>query len=284
DLVPYKIATDIALLGHAHAPQGEPVDEMAVELEVGSVSKRLRVVGNRQWRPRMGAWVPSAPEPFERMPIRYEYAFGGTDASSGDPPRQAFEPRNPVGKGFRHRPNESLPLPNIEDFNDRIRDWADRPMPQGFGFIARHWQTRTQYAGTHDEHWQAEQCPLLPMDFDYRFFQAAHPDLIAPGYLSGDEPVRLAGLSPDGDLRFSLPAITVGVAVHPRRGQVIRGLARLDTVILRPDDKKVNLVWRSTIPCPRKHADISRVVTFPIRLNTAKRMVSLGHSIERTGV
>ncbi len=43
--------------------------------------------------------------------------------------------------------------------------------------------------GLADEVWNKTRKPLLPKNFDRRYFNAAAPGLVAPGYLKGDEPV-----------------------------------------------------------------------------------------------
>ena len=39
--------------------------------------------------------------PFDRLPLRYERAFGGEDKSASEPTDWEGEPRNPIGRGFR---------------------------------------------------------------------------------------------------------------------------------------------------------------------------------------
>jgi hypothetical protein len=48
----------------------------------------------------------------------------------------------------------------------------------------------------------------MPADFNYRFYNGAHPDLQVKGFLTGNEPVELNNLTPEGLMRFSLPGIT----------------------------------------------------------------------------
>jgi hypothetical protein len=67
---------------------------------------------------------------------------------------------------------------------------------------------RQQYAGTYDEAWKQHRHPQLPKDFDYRFYQTAHPKLIYPGHLRGDEMVQIVNMTPGGGRRvFFLPEI-----------------------------------------------------------------------------
>src|SRR5262249_34378976 len=146
-----------------------------------------------------------------KMPIVYEKAFGGVDQKS-DHPERDWEWRNPVGTGFAISPDhlDGVALPNIEYPNELIRKWKDRPCPAGFGPIGCHWQPRVEFAGTYDDKWMKERQPLLPEDFDDRFFQCTPQDQQAADFLHGGEPVELLGLTPGGELQFRLPKIFLG--------------------------------------------------------------------------
>src|SRR5215469_9031201 len=117
------------------------------------------------------------------MPLLYERAFGGWDCTDEDPQKHRYEPRNPAGTGFRHthRAEDEFALPNIEDPAQPFRTYGERPPPAGFGFIAANWLPRLSFAGTYDRAWDDERKPLLPTDFDRRFFNGASTGLIAPG-------------------------------------------------------------------------------------------------------
>ncbi len=246
-----KPATDVVLVGSAWAPHAN-TRELLVSLRVGPVAKSLRVVGNRVWQKRLGFTSMSSPEPFEYMPLVYERAFGGWDRSEPDPHLHTFEPRNPVGVGFRASARtfeEALPLPNLEDPEHPLKHFGQRVPPAGFGFLSPHWQPRAAYAGTYDAAWDKSRKPMLPKDFDRRFFNAASPGMVAPGYLRGDEPVFLQNASRRGTLSFSLPgqpapAPTVALTGAPDATPEMR----LDTVILDMDAEQVLLLWRGHIP------------------------------------
>ncbi len=118
----------------------------------------------------------------------------------------------------------------------------------GFGFTSPHWQPRAKYAGTYDEVWNKTRKPLLPKDFDLRFFNAAAPGLIAPGYLKGNEPVVIAGASPKGRIAFSLPGQATPVVTVKQTGLgEVKPALFLDTVILDSDAEQVLLLWRGHI-------------------------------------
>jgi hypothetical protein len=256
DAVLSKVATDVVLIGSACAPR-MGATEVDVTLQIGPVHKTVRVFGDRYWV--NGGAHMTQPEPFERIPLQYERAFGGWDRGDPDPARHEFEPRNPVGRGFcakNSTPADAVALPNLEDPRNLIADCHDCPSPAGFGFTAPEWQPRAQFAGTHDAKWASDRAPLLPTDFDRRYFSAASSGLIAPGYLRGDESILVRGVSHGGDLQISLPAIAHIDYQLLLRGQSPRTLVgKLDTLVIDTDESQLHLTWRAECVVPRGPQD-----------------------------
>src|SRR6185437_6864632 len=119
----------------------------------------------------------------------------------------------------------------------------------GFGFIAPNWQPRLALAGTFDVAWDRTRKPLLPKDFDRRFFNAASPGLVAPGHLRGDEPVVTIGASPHGRVAFHLPCPAAHQCLFELRGQRRVSLQTvLDTVIVDMDLLCLVMQWRAHLP------------------------------------
>jgi hypothetical protein len=259
DLAPRKLGTDVVVLGHAYAPRGR-ARELDVSLAVGPLRRSLRVYGDRFWTEVMGAAALTSPEPFERMPLVYERAFGGLDATAEDPRHHEREDRNPVGLGLRARRSrgtgEAIRAPNIEDPAQLITSLDDRPEPAGFGFIGRSWQPRAGFAGTYDEAWLKDRSPLPPKDFDDRHYSAAHPRLVSRRHLNGDEPVVLLNASPGGTLRFQLPAVRPHVEVTLGNELCPLEMA-FDTLIVHADEERVVMVWRGSRVLGKK--DLVRV-------------------------
>jgi len=117
--------------------------------------------------------------------------------------------------------------------------------PAGFGFTSPGWKPRTSFAGTYDAAWTKGRMPLLPRDFDRRFFSAAAPGLVTSGYLRGDEQVAVVGASLLGQLSFRLPGVPrpvcrVSLALRP--DVVVE--TNLDTVVVDTDEDRVYLTWR----------------------------------------
>jgi len=254
-----KPVTDVVLIGHAHASR-VGVSETKVSLQVGSLKKTVRVVGDRYWVKTLGSVSMTKPKPFEKIPLIYERAFGGWDRSHEDPAQHTFEPRNPVGTGFRTKKGkfeEGIRLPNLEDPKHPLKSYYDTPPPAGFGFISPNWQPRASFAGTYDEKWMKERMPLLPTDFDRRFFNAASPGLIANGYLRGDEPVLVENASSNGRLSFNLPGVAPPKIHVELRGGVHHDLTtNLDTVIINTDENLLFLIWRTHLVVKRGPHDV----------------------------
>lgn len=243
-----KVTTDVVVIGDAVASAG-PVRHLLVDIQVGTLRRQLGVIGDRRWLPHNGRLMMSDPQPFERMPLIYERAFGGWDRRPKNKEQHGFEPRNPVGRGFYVTgitdPEIPLWLPNIEDPRNLIQHIADRPEPVGCGFTLPHWQPRARLAGTYDSAWEEQRSPLLPVDFDRRFFNAATQSLIAPEYLRGDELVRIRNMTPT-ELSFHLPNMATPVCEFRLRNWQTEYLTtRLDTIIIDVAKMQVQMIWRN---------------------------------------
>ena len=85
--------------------------------------KKLRVYGDRRFSPALKGVALSDPEPFVKIPIRYERAFGGTDKSQPDRKRHRVIRSNPVGRGCAYDVNSLLgqPAPAAMEGCDLLR-------------------------------------------------------------------------------------------------------------------------------------------------------------------
>lgn len=253
DLVLTKTGVDLLLHGHAHAPRGRTAEVVDVSIRCGRWVKVLRVHGDRVWMRGIGASALSLARarPFDKMPITYERAWGGRDpdAKPDEPYRMAAE--NPIGRGYTSRPTslvDSL-APNIEDPRSPIVPGPGPQTPAGFGPLAPNWTPRRTYAGTYDEAWRKNRAPLWPADFDDRFFSAAPVDQQLPRFASDGQVLELVNLTPNGQMRIVLPRIRISVETIFGDGQAPKQEAALHTVLLEPDQARVQMVWHAAVPC-----------------------------------
>ncbi len=268
DNVPYKPRTDVVVVGSAHAPGGDPVRQLDVSLRVDRRLRHVvRVFGDREWVfPTRMAIVPQItdPVPFTEMPLIYERAFGGMDYKASK-----WCSSNFIGRGFIGRKSkESVdrkPLPNLENPRNLIQSWDDQPQPIGFGFYRKDWQPRARYAGSEEGYKDADTEFGLPSDFQFDFYNGAHPHLQVPDYLHGDEQIELEHFTPDEYRQFTLPGVQPAVSVERYTGRGADTAAevpepstqttqsepvemQLDTLVMLPGEEELYLVWRGHTP------------------------------------
>jgi len=248
-----KLATDVVLIGHGYAPGGQPVTRFDVGLQVANLRQHIRVFGDRVWQKRVTAnrivtWIMSHPQPVTKVPLIYEKAFGGQDLTPDDEKHHAFEPRNLVGTGViaKHSKLDKVALPNLEDPKQLIESPTDRPQPMGMGFVSPDWQPRLGYAGTYDKNWENTRLPMLPLDFNRAFFNAAHPKLTAQGFLQGSEVIHAINATPQGRLSVQMPGDkpVIKMKYQYRDSKILE--TKLDTVVINTDEMTLSLLWRAT--------------------------------------
>ncbi len=246
--VPQRRGAEVYLRGSAWAPFGRPIAKMRTAVRVGPCSKTVDVIGDRYWVRGFADMAASGPEPFVTMPLTYERSFGGTVYGDGGR-LLAQEPRNPIGQGLYVHRNDAAHqlLANLEAPGEEIDSWNARGTPSCYGPIPGSWQPRRSLAGTYDQEWVDERMPFWPHDTDPKFFSAAAVGLVSPGQLRPQELVVMEGMSPDGDFAFRLPHCRI-VAKSVYENQAIRGMMRLDGVLLEPDQRAVTLYWRRMVP------------------------------------
>jgi hypothetical protein len=233
------------------------------------LDKTLSITGTRFWlRSIFANWELTDPDIISSLPVRYEYAYGGElklhDQAGekqalldGRPPetvpllRHTAVDTNPVGRGYvedwlpdfaRGGP---ISAPQIEDPNNPVRSIHVRYPAEGFGVITRAWLPRRSHCGTIDDAF-AKSDKWLPEDFDFAYWNGAHPDLQLP-YLQGDEVIELTNLSAGGYLRLELPGDHPYVLVRFEEGAIIPAPLHLDTLLIDTDRMQVNIVHRLLI-------------------------------------
>jgi uncharacterized protein YjbI with pentapeptide repeats len=234
DFAIFKPKADILLVGHAYRPKGTEAVSL-VRLRFGDkLDRSIAAVGPRRWD-ELGA--PTAPGTFDRIPLRFEHAFGGA----------GFD-ENPIGAGYGARAGDALPP--LELPGRLIRSTSDAPPAAVFAPVPSQWPARMRKIGTYDERWKTTRWPFFPDDFDWSYFNAA-PSEQQIAYPRGDESFELWAVHPElSVVRGRLPALRVRVfaqAAERAGGGFSEVPLRLDTVWFDADTLRLVLVWRSLL-------------------------------------
>ncbi|WHA44063.1 DUF2169 family type VI secretion system accessory protein [Agrobacterium larrymoorei] len=309
DLVPYKPATDIIINAIAHAPGGRPSSSWECGVTVDRrgeilLDKRLRVNGPRSWRPiwkrrlreedradwhnyrrHFDHWELSDAEPIDKVPLRYEYAFGGeVETGVDDAGNRTFDTDhyNPLGIGKIDREHSDhtvdIPAPQIESVDDPIDDPYKRYAPVNFGPIPPAWLPRRPLGGTYDQNWIDNVWPAWPTDYSFSYHNSSHPDLTVSPHLRGGETITLKHLTQEGELVFTLPRSNMMVDFVRADGRVVREKMALDTVLIdvetsRRSNRRIYLSWRLRFP-----PDVySQAI---IHLREKRRIIVQTHSLQ----
>jgi hypothetical protein len=249
DFVPLKREVDVLVRGFAYPPKPEAT-MMQVSLKLQgatSLSRSLAVFGDRVWHAGALSRLPSSPGPIDKIPLRFDHAFGGVGFSS-----------NPVGTGHKGAPDGAgvRRLPNLEDMSALIVAPSDTPTPVALGPLPPTSAARGAALGTYDQRWLETRWPYPPADFDYAFMQAAPKPQRLPA-ATGDEAYELLGMHPTrprltgklGGLRARafVRRARDGVVESEGRGGLLSIPLKLDTVTFVPDEERVDLVWRGLV-------------------------------------
>jgi len=258
DYVRFKSRCDVLFDACAHAPEDRAVRHLDVRVQIGDWRKDIHVIGPRKWQQGLLGLTPGLPEPFTRMPLHHGHAFGGVrEYQHRSESRSEALMSNPAGTGWggAHTWHElrGAPVPNLEYPQDPVRAPDGKHQPAALSAVGRHWQPRSQYAGTFDDAWQREVAPFLPEDFDERFFQCAPQDQQIP-YPQGREEVRLQHvLAEYPELSFRLPPLS-GMKVRILRkdysAETLEAVA--DTLYFETAHKRFSVIWRASTPIRRR--------------------------------
>jgi hypothetical protein len=263
DYAAYKPKCDVILNGSAYAPDGKPAIKVPVSMQIGPISKSFYVIGHRVWQKNITGFRPTSTVPFTKMPISYDNAFGGIDETHEKPAKHKACSTNPVGVGFHSNLENELvegkPLPNTEEPNDPVTKPKGNYQPMAYGPIGRAWQPRAPLAGTYDQNWIDNIFPFLPPDFKDEYYQSAPADQQMP-YPSGGEKIRLTNLTPERHTDITLPDLTMPITFYFKDIKEKETNAVVDTIVIEPDESRIMITWRSSVPLRKNMLEVVQVV------------------------
>lgn len=227
-----KRGAEYLLAGHAYPPSDSTATAARVRIEIGGLSKNLNVFGDRYFlRDRI-----SEPEPFDRIALTWENAFGGEG-----------NPFNPSGKGIKPDDSGRIPLPNIENPDEMLKLPGQKVMPGGLSAVSLLSRTRQKRAGTYGKDWLKKEYPGFPGDIDWRFFQLGSDDQQCPKPFHGNEEYVLTGVHPSQHrVAGKLPGIRARCFTKSVDDASLSEVeTRLTTVWFLPDQDCVVLVFHA---------------------------------------
>jgi uncharacterized protein YjbI with pentapeptide repeats len=259
-----KVRAELLVNGSCYPPGGTPQSVSFVRVKVGSVDKRLAVIGDRRWK--LG--VPTEPQPFDKMPVDWTRAFGG----------EGFD-RNPKGRGFAPVETDGgkvHALPNVEDPKKLIESPSDTPEPAGFGGLDITLPQRKAKFGTYDKDWLETRAYGFAADMDPTLFNLAQPDQWLDGWFRGDETYLIENMHPSrARIEGQLPPLAVRVFVtrkEPDGQEVFKEVAtRIDTLRLFPEHLLGVLIYRGVVDVHEDDADDVRELMLACEDRSAPR-------------
>ncbi|WP_322866125.1 DUF2169 domain-containing protein [Aquicoccus sp. G2-2] len=277
DFALWKAGTDVLVTGHAHAPEGRAVERIGIRLKLADIDKRLIVLGERQiYEGAVGLGL-TAPYPFVKMPVVWERTYGGWDRTGE---RETWDEANPAGCGFARAGTHLVgtQAPNIE-YPDAPYGGAGSGRAAGLGALAHHWSARAKYAGTYDAAWEKTRNPLLPADFDRRYWRAAPEDQQTKAPLIGYEQVALGGMTPEGVWSLILPRLKFDVISRFKGGADVRQAPAIHTLKLCPDERRFEIVYQTALEVPPGREE--KLAETVVRLNPR---LGVPDAVRRAGV
>ncbi len=264
DFAQLKPRCDVLVIGSAYAPRQQPTRSVDVGFACGSLHKTLTVSGAQYWDQTLTGLRASDPEPFLTRTLTYDLAYGGSDVLEEKPEQCETYRQNPVGCGFYplSAKEKKLGGKRIASIHERGRP-AVEPVgqyaPLSLTPLARNVASRLAFTGTYDEKWLNERVPLMPLDFDMRYFQCAPDDQQMP-YPRGGELVMLQNLTPTGNTSFRLPQPQLTILYTFHNGRAVQHEAVVDTVTIEPDKGVLTMCYRASMAMPKSCFDIRQLV------------------------
>jgi hypothetical protein len=234
DVVPIKEGCDFAVYGSAISRNG-PVARMDVTVKLGTVTRSVRVTGDRAWVPSHSGVSISKTVPFTTMPLDYSRAFGGTAPHPVG--IQGSEPSNPLGRGWVLDVKQAAGtrLPNVEEVDQCITRCDQTPLPAGLLPLPRTSALRGTRGIKVDL--KEKTTKLTPLAF-----VSSHPRMHLERFPALSEGL-VEGMSASGRWHFRMPDPSLTAVVQLGKARHWLHLTP-DTLCLVPEQRRMWVVSR----------------------------------------
>lgn len=240
-----KPAAEFLVSGYAYTAHQQDKTRCRVRVQVNDRIKELNVFGDRTFLDNR----ISAPQPFERMSIGWENAYGGP----------AFE-NNPTGKGNVEEIINGVRarrMPNVESPHSPIHSLRDRIEPAGLGAQQIAWPARFGKVGNYSEQWKQTDAPGFFPDMDPGIFNAAMADQVFQNQtcLPDNTHFRVWNMHPDKPVWEGIvPAWQARCLVELQKDKdsapQIHDVELVPTTLwLVPHQEQYLLVFHGVVPC-----------------------------------
>ncbi len=260
DLIPFKPMSDLTLRGAIISDK--PRKSLEASVMIGDCTAQLRARGARTWI-HDEKWQMTDSDPVDRVELSWTRAAGGRVIGHPD---GEVDARNPIGPGVLHKDytptNLEFEAPQIDSGAAPVGKTPFRSVvPQGFGLVPPWWESRSAFVGTYDDDWKENVHPRLPVDFDYRHYQVAPPELQLDHYLEPGMTITVDGMRPEGRFSMSIPDMVPFATYNFSDGRTIEVRLNLDGCHLDMSGETVrfDLTWRAWVElCPSfSHIDLN---------------------------
>ena len=182
-----KTLPEFLIGGYAYTHHQKDKTQVAVRAQVGELDKELLVFGDRY----LIGDKPTAPAPFEQMPLTWSHAFGGPGYAE-NPAGTGIEPVDINGQRL-------VRYPNVEHGVHRYQHGQRSGKAYGFGPVNMLYPRRFGLMGSYSERWKKHEFPGFFSDMNPVIFNAAEPDQRWPqrAELPPGAPFRLWNMHPE---------------------------------------------------------------------------------------
>ncbi|MCT8342732.1 DUF2169 domain-containing protein [Photorhabdus kleinii] len=249
-----------------HQPQKEAC---IAKIQVADKEKSLMVFGDRYWQ----NGHPSSPQPFEKMHLDWQNAFGGHCTAE-----------NPLGKGDEPVTREGVlwhPLPNVELPDQLLHSQHQRVQPASFAPLDFSWPQRSRLMGKkYDKQWLAHEFPGFARDTDWHLFNMAGSDQWLDGQpvLPAGATWRIWNMHPTWAVQQGkLPCWRTRCFITRQRGEEMRLEEihlRATTVWFIPHLERMALIWHGACPINEDDAADVHQMLVAMELAQAERPVA----------
>ncbi|SFU10981.1 DUF2169 domain-containing protein [Mesorhizobium sp. YR577] len=248
-----KPKPDVIITGYGYRPvdvtREDPFDVTAT---IGDWKKSLTILPAMRWSDRLRP--EQADTAGDAVFLGFRNAYGGIDTET-DTARYQEHVENPIGQGFWASSNAARgkPLPRVVSQGTALEKWDSPLKAVSFTCVPKERPRRTRHSGTYDEAWMRRKSPLLPDDFDERYWQFVDQDQSLEAEPSSGARITLTNMMPrgvdsdGGAYTVELPRLTFELLTR-FKGKWQETDMALQTIHLLPEQGLLTLSYCGSMP------------------------------------